>query len=77
MGEFIVYFSDVTLIKFLLFITEIAGFTVNSVDSDQTSRSIASELDQHCLPVFLLLIASNKWIRPSEDGDLVARIKLI
>ena len=33
---------------------EIALFNANSVDPDQTPRSAASDLSQHCLPMSVL-----------------------
>ena len=42
---------------FLLFtwFTEIPVLYANSVDPDQTSRSVPSDLDLHCLPLFAFM----------------------
>ena len=42
--------------KFLLFLCfiEIRVVIANGVDPDQTPRSVASDLDLHCLPLSLL-----------------------
>ena len=34
----------------------------NSVDFDQTARSVASDLDLHRLPMYLLWDARLKWV---------------
>ena len=35
----------------------------NSVDPDQTPRSVASDLGLHCLPVSHLWNARHKWVK--------------
>ena len=40
----------------------ILEFNANSVDSDQTPRSVASDLGLHCLPMSLLWDARLKWV---------------
>ena len=41
-------------------IIEILVFNANCVDPDQTSRSVASDLGLHCLPVNLLVVYPTK-----------------
>ena len=41
---------------------EIHVSNANSVNPDQTPRSAASDLDLHCLPMFLLWNAMLKWV---------------
>ena len=40
---------------------EIPVFNANSVDPDRMSRSAASDLGLHCLPMSLLWGATHKW----------------
>ena len=51
--------------KFLLlpWFTEISVNYANSVDHDQTPRSVASDLSLHCLPMSLLRDARVKWVK--------------
>ena len=35
----------------------------NSGDPDQTPRSVASDLDLHCLPVTLLGVSRLQWVK--------------
>ena len=47
----------------LLWLIEIPVFNAKSVDPDQTPRSAASDLDQHRLPMPLLLDTRRKWVK--------------
>ena len=38
-------------------------FNANSADPDQTPRSAASDLGQHCLSMSLLWDARHKWVK--------------
>ena len=40
---------------------EIPIFNANSIDPDQTPRSVASDLGRHCLPMSPLWDAGHKW----------------
>ena len=42
---------------------EIPLFNVNSVDSDQTPHSAASDLGLHCLPMSILRDTRHKWVK--------------
>ena len=42
---------------------EISVINANSVDPDQTSRSAASDLGLHRLPMSLLWDARHKWVK--------------
>ena len=58
--------EGVTVIWLLYIITlfrEISVFHANSVDSDQRMHSVASDLDLHCLSVFLLWETRHKWVK--------------
>ena len=37
-------------------------FNTNSIESNQTTHSVASDLDLHCLPLSLLWDARLKWV---------------
>ena len=50
----------------LSFIREIPALNTNSVDPDQTPRSVASDLGLHCLPV----MGCHKCIYSLENGDI-------
>ena len=52
------------MILLLLYFIEISEFNANSVDPDQTPRSVASDLGLHCLPMSILWDARQKWVRP-------------
>ena len=52
---------------FLVIITvfiEIPVFNANRVDPDQTPRSVASDLDLHCLPMSRLWAIRHRLIKP-------------
>ena len=36
----------------------------NGGDPDQTPRSVASDLDLHCLPITLLGVSRLQWVKP-------------
>ena len=55
---------------FSLFITEIPVFNANSVDPGQTTRSAASDLSIHGLPMSLLWDARQKWVKFSKQTDV-------
>ena len=42
---------------------EISKLNANSVDPDQISHSVASDLGLHCLPMSLLWDARLKWVK--------------
>ena len=42
----------------------------NSGDSDQTPRSVASDVGLHCLPVTSLGVSSLQWVKISKEMDL-------
>ena len=44
---------------------EMLVFNANSVDTDQTPHSAASDLGRHCLPTSLLWDARHKWVKRS------------
>ena len=46
---------DVRSAFLLPYFIEISVFIANCVDPDLTPRSLASDLDLHCLPTFILL----------------------
>ena len=46
----------------LSYFIEISELNSNNVDTDQTSRSVASNLGLYCLPMPLLYDARHKWI---------------
>ena len=41
---------------------EIPIFDANSVDHDQTPRSVASDLGLHCLPMSFVWDDGHKWV---------------
>ena len=43
----------------------------NSVDPDQTPRSVASDLGLHCLPMSLLWNARLKWVKEGNSVKIV------
>ena len=47
----------------IFFFIEISVFNANSVDPDQTPRSVASDLGLHCLPMSSLRDARLKWVK--------------
>ena len=47
----------------LLYFTEAPVFNANSIEADQRSRSAASDLGLHCLPMSLLWDTRNKWVK--------------
>ena len=62
-GPFPVHWASDHFIIITMFCSvEIPVFNSNSVDSDQTLRSAASELDLHCLPMSLLWDARYKLV---------------
>ena len=46
-----------------MLLIEIPAFCANSIDPDQTPRSLASDLGLHCLPMFFLWDARHKWVK--------------
>ena len=46
--------------------------SANSVDPDQTSRSAASDLGPHCLPMSHLRDAGHKWVKLTIVGLALA-----
>ena len=50
----------------LLYFIEVLVLNANSVDPDQTPRSVASDLDLHCLQMSLLWDARHKWVKLSS-----------
>ena len=52
--------SDFVLLPYL---KDISVFNANSVDSDQTPRPAASDLDLYCLPMSLLWDSRYKLLR--------------
>ena len=50
------------LLLLLPYFINISVFNTNSVDPDQTPRSVASDLGLHCLPVSILWDAKYKWV---------------
>ena len=46
----------------VIFIVETPVLNANSVDPDQTPRSVASDLGRHYLPMSLLRNARHKWV---------------
>ena len=59
------YIRGVWLVLFLSLscFVEISELHANSIDSDQTPRSVASDLGLHCLPLSLLWDARHKLIK--------------
>ena len=57
------YISVVWLVFIIVMFVEISELNANSVDPDQTLRSAASDLDQHCLPMSLLWDAKLVLVR--------------
>ena len=52
----------------------------NSGDPDQISRSVASDMGLHCLPVTHLGVSSLQWVKlpqPRQHSDLVIKAKKI
>ena len=45
---------------------EIPVLNANSVNPDQTLRSVASDLGLDCLPVSLLWDAKHKWVKEKK-----------
>ena len=57
--------------KFILpWFTEIPVLNANSVDPDQTPRSVASDLGLHCFPVSILWDARLKWVKDSLQQQI-------
>ena len=56
------YIRCVWLVLLLSYFVEISEFYANKVDPDQTSRSAASDLGIHRLPMSLLWDARLKWV---------------
>ena len=40
----------------------------NSGDPDQTSRSVASDLGLHCLPITLLGVSRLQWVKTNGNS---------
>ena len=57
---------DIWLVLSLPCFIEIPVFNANSVDPDQTSCSVASDLGLHCLLMPLLRDARHKWVKHKE-----------
>ena len=53
---------DVRSVLLKVCIIKIPVINANSVEPNQTPRSVASDLDLHCLPMSLLWAARHKWI---------------
>ena len=53
----------VCFLSVLSFIKEILVLDANSVDPDQTPRSVESDLGVVCLPMYLLWDARHKWVK--------------
>ena len=47
----------------LKYIMKIPVFNANSIDPDQTPRSVASALGLHCLSMFFKWDAGHKWVK--------------
>ena len=56
------YIRGVWLIFIIVMFVGISELNTNSVDSDQTPRSVASDLDLHCLPMSFLWDARLIWV---------------
>ena len=54
LDRFISYMRGVWVVLLLPCFVEISKFNANSVDPDQTPRSVASDLGLHILPISLL-----------------------
>ena len=52
---------SVLFLLLLLCFIEIPVFNANSVDPDQRTYSVASDLGLHCLPITLLWVSRLKW----------------
>ena len=50
----------------------INSFNTNSVDPDQTPRSVASDLGLYCLQMSLLWDHMNKWVNQSSQLTLLS-----
>ena len=61
-GLFHFRYKGVWLVFNNIIFIEIPVFNANSVDPDQTPRSVASDLGLHCLPMSLLWDARLKWV---------------
>ena len=49
--------------RFTCSLRKMAKLFANSGDPDQTSRSAASDLDLHCLPIILLRVSRLQWVK--------------
>ena len=45
-------------------------FNANCMDPDQTPRSVASDLDPHCLPMSFLWDPRHKWVNAPQGQRL-------
>ena len=52
--------------RFTSSLRKMAKLFANSGDSDQTSHSAASDLGLHCLPITLLLVSRQQWVKVSQ-----------
>ena len=64
-------FCSASLINFALY------SPANRVDPDQTPRSAASDLGQHCLPLSLLWEAGLKWVNVYQAFTLLLLLSLL
>ena len=72
-GLFYLISLDRSIFQLIIFnialFREIFAFYRNSVDPDQTPRSVASDLDLHCLLMSLLWDTMHKWIKVFASFD--------
>ena len=54
---------DVWLVLIIIVFIAIPVSNANSVDPDQTPRSVASDLGLHCLKISLLWDPRQKWVK--------------
>ena len=52
-----------------------AKLFANSEDPDQTPRSAASDLGQHCLPMTLLGVSQVPWVKLNKNIPEITSIK--
>ena len=55
-------FSNRRVVVFILCFIELPVFNVNSLDLDQTPRSVASDIGPHCLSMSVLYNTRHKWV---------------
>ena len=69
LDRFISNISSVWVVIIVTMFYSDSFLNAKSVDPDQTLHSAASELDLHCLPMYILWDARHKWVKRHQIND--------